>query len=1283
MLSALTLKQLDNIIANLPRLIEGSFTAYENLRGKFEISSQRKLYQEIYYDLFRTILFRIQDQKPLTILPLYDKLAFLLVNLQFNVPLFIELLFTIQNGITQLILSTGGRNNQLEQYIEKYVSDINIAITQEKIFQSGLEADQLIQLVEEYAPSAVVIKDVLSPVTLVGRTLYPLFDEDRYWEVQKEKYIKDSFYSTRTISIYNGKVYTLNQDIFKPTVDRFNFDEWGEFRSKFLIRSSTFNEKLKQNLEVYVNEALENAEDINGIISDSKIEKISSSFVYDENDLKLTFAGEGKAIIENLIRLKTTLNYFGNYEGSPVGNVDFVAEFCEYLYASCYGRKINNGFTDVGGINLLGNFNLLFSYGAKTNRIAGLKFLETFKSLKSFKQGVILPPDITLNEDANGVTKSATYNPVYAKYAYGVKDRYVQEQINPYMDSVNVDLLLFGIEQLSNITNRLGDTVEALRISLNKDGVLPGYEGLGPVSIQIEELSKIFISTTLLETTYANSKILPGFNGLLRYLKNSYSKLYSVLSTPPLTGTSIAKISVWGRKVQGALEKIVSTIENIGYTPQSFIPNISFKISTVEKERLIDQLRSLNFQESEIDLFLSAESFEDLLLKFAPVSNAADQISFFRAYELSQLIYEFGGESAIDAYINYLYLQDENNLANLLSIATKNKTSGVTYNESRYGKLVGLLINLTFSINPDQLLVFKRYLAGNDLTLFESISYLLQNKEASLLLDKEKINLLKPLAESLIYGKSMFGFDSYSIDYLTANEEAPLALKKWTEIIDKNLGNAATNMIENLYNKSQGLTTRELISILNVGSAHNHNDYGQLIDGYYGGRLTKLINYGYLSGLLHKLSYYSNSYQVPNFYISGQSAVRLDALVNIMKSLIGLLDITLTNFVNSLEYDLSQDSANIYSFENLINAQNKKVEEISKIIKDLIPINGDLTALGSPTVPGEAEIISSPGTGNSPVPESISKENSITPDQASLLSPQIKNNFSFVSNRSEKDITSTEVINKFIKFIEDNKLIVGVSARNTIVERNSNIIDELNAEGDQKLPVALAETDRNAEIKLPATYRETLLPQQIELEEVGNLLNQGLISRFDAIESCKRFGGENCESRISENINTCGDHVNKSIYSQRDQAPFVPLQNGSIPIDRPYGSLADIKPAEFFLPYSSGNKPAYFDLLGDNVKISNNGNPIIENLSINPLVFTKNSGKDDSLYPSYYNSEYGLIESIKVGWEKDEPFKCALLEDPYAFQACMNLLKCKRFKREDGIPSLSFCPKTLAGGLLK
>jgi hypothetical protein len=410
-----------------------------------------------------------------------------------------------------------------------------------------------------------------------------------------------------------------------------------------------------------------------------------------------------------------------------------------------------------------------------------------------------------------------------------------------------------------------------------------------------------------------------------------------------------------------------------------------------------------------------------------------------------------------------------------------------------------------------------------------------------------------------------------------------------------------------------------------------------------------------------------------------------------MQNLVNLLDLTLTNFVNTLEYDLSQDSVDLYSFDNFINAQNKEIEEISKVIQNLVPIEGDITNIGVPTIPGTATIKGAPGIGNSPVPESITREGTITPEQADQLSSQITSTYSFIGNKSEADITSNNTINKFISFIEDNKLIVDFSAPETVVEKNSNILDKLDTLDTSKAnetestttSASFTDADRKVGVKLPSVYQEDNYQESIAQKEVDILINQGLIENFNALESCKKFGGENCESRVDASINSCGSAINKAIYYQRDETPFSSISNGSVGIDRPFGSSANKSPESLFLPYSKTNKPSYFELLGHDVSITNNGEPLKSTINTEPLVFRQDGKEMSSLYPAYYNSEYGLIESIKAKWEKNEPFKCSLLEDPYAYMACMNLLKCKRFDKSKGESYLRFCPKTLAGGLSK
>jgi len=1288
MLSALTQRQLESVFVNLPRIIEDAFKSYELKEGAFEVRAEKELYNELYLDLINTVFERIEGEQPIRILPFYNKLLFITIKLNFNTERFLSLLKLIEVGVIAYLDREGIKNTNIEQSFLRYIESISNAIKTRDIFLKGTNVDELIQIIDEYAPSTAIVDRTIAASRLDGRRVYSLFSKDFYWEYQKKQNQKSEVFSGIRKTVYNNKLYLLNQGIAIPSYDSFDDEEWGEYTSKYLIKSKTFNEKLNSNLKTYISNALKTSKDINSSISDSKVEQLESNITYDQKDLKSSFGGAGENVVENVILLKTILKYFGNSQASPVGSVDYISLLCEYLYAFCFGRKINGGFSDVGGTSLLGDFNTLFSYGSNVNKIAGLKFLEGFKSLKSFSQNLDLPLDIEIKEEKEKLIYSAIYNPIYAKYISGIKDRYIAEDRNPYIKEVGVDLILFGLETILQTANRLGDTIEAIKISLDQSGILPGYEGLGPISIQIEEFSKVFITTSELDTKYANSKILPGFNGLLKYLVSSYQKLSDTVIYPSFTSESLENFNEWGREVENALGRLISNIKNLGYSPGNFVPNISFKYSAKDREIVIDQLRSLNFQENEINKFLSVESFEELLSIFSPITDSLDQVSFFKGYELTQLIYEFGGESAVDNYLSYLYSQDENGLLRVLNNTLKNKNKVSIYNENRFGKLVGLLINLTFAIDPDQLALFKDYLSGSNLDLFKSIEFLLQNRNANILLDKDNIEILAPLVESLIYGRSIFGYNSYSIGYGVADREAPLALQQLEDLIDKDLGRASIPLLRNLFDKFNGLSVKELIKIIGPGSFNT--EYGQLVNGYEGGKLTKLINYAYFSGLLHRISYYTNSYQVPNFYISPNVSIRLDQFLVILESIKDLLNIVLTNLSGSIEFPFEDTNSNLYSFENIFNTQNKKIEEISKIVRNLVPINRDISNIASPSINGEAIIVGAPGTGNSPIPESIPIENSITPEQASQLSTVISRDYSFISDKKFNSTSESDIINKFVKFIEKSRKISKLNSgqslisENIITEENSNLLKNPTTTQEDKPLVSLGD-DKNVEGMLPAFYASTPFSEGVEKDQEDLLVSKKLISKFDPLESCKKFGGENCEDRVQTNINTCGAITNSAIYPEKDTAPVSTVLNGSVPIDRPLGSSdPQTRLSNVFIPNGKNNKPGYFDLLGDGVKITTNSEPVRLNIDAEPYVFKKESSLDkEGLLSQYYSSEFGLIEAIKAGWEKDDPFNCSLLEDPYAYQACMNLLKCKKFKREKGMSVLKFCPKTLAGGLLK
>lgn len=1290
MLTDKSKRQLPIVLYNMPALVEEAFKKYEANFGAYEVDIVRKSQVDAFLDLFQILTIRIQDEKPAEILPLYQKILFIFVKVDLNYSLFADIIGLIEEQIIGFIFSIGN-NEQLNQRFSSYCLKLKKSALERNTFLKESTGERLVQLISEYAPSIGVNKQRYSKNNYdpVSRKIFSLINKDAFWEEQQKLYRVDSRYYQR-LTIYEGKLYLLNNNIGRPTGE-FEPTEWREFSSKYLNKSNRIAEKIRKNVESYVSSALANARDVNPIISDSHLTQEDSKLSYDEKDLSFTLGGKGKQFVVNLISLKTSIFYAAASAASAVGNVDYVARFDEYFFACIFGKSIVSGFSDLGGSPLFGDFNTLYNYGFVQNEIAGLSFLEGFRSLRSFNQNIKLPPEAVdagidyvpyaikrepkVGDMLGGQevidgdkTYELTYNPIASKYYNGIEDKYKGIVFNPYSEETDVDLILYGLERMTVISNQLADTLEGINDSLQDSGLIPGYEGWGPMKIHLKELSDIFVSTPIISAKYKDKKILPGLNGGVKYLYDSYKKMSDVIVNPIFAGSAMEDLLRWGRAVQNGLDQIVSGIDSLGFKPGTFIGDISFKFSSQDRDVLIDQLRSLNFQENEINEFLSVESLPDLIQKFAPISDSKDQISFLRGYELSQLLYEFGGEEAIDAYLQYLYSRDSNGLEKLLSISLKDRSDVIVYNEQRFGKLIGLLLNLTFAIDRDQIELFKKFLSQNQLNLFESISYLLNNKEVNLLKDEDSISLLKPVVNSLIFGTSQgLSDDAYNIGYAEANEISPIELKSFTELINYEIGDVPTKILQNLYDKSAHLTSEELFKIFGGGSFYS--DYGQLMDGYSGGQFTKIVNFAYISGLLHKLSYYNNSYQVPNFLI--QSPV-FSELVLVIENLSSLMALVLDNFANSLEFTLSQNSKNIYPFENIISTSNNKVEEISNIIGGLVPEGPDLTSLGFPSINPNAKIISSPGIGNSPVPESIPLENSITPEQANILSKEISINYSFIAPAASKDLSSSEKLNRFIGLIEDTKIITGVSKESEKEEYVNGLLNK-----NKILVNNLKEPN-----KIPKAYEKPNLRQELFQIQEDNFVTKGLISDFDSVESCKKFGGAKCEETFSTKENQCGGLNNKAIYSQRDNSnDLTTSENSSIKIDRPLGSEELNKPEEVFL---TQNIPSYFSVLPGGTAIpSSNGDPLINTLTSEPLIFKKDGSSLESLYSSYYNSEFGLIEAIKAKFEKDEPFKCALLEDPYAYQACMNLIKCKKFNREGNTGFLKFCPKTLSGGALK
>ena len=75
MLTEQSRNQLPTVIYNLPQLVERTFEVYESTVGKIEVDEIKEGYKSVFLDLAQNIAFRIESQRPVSLLPLYDKLT--------------------------------------------------------------------------------------------------------------------------------------------------------------------------------------------------------------------------------------------------------------------------------------------------------------------------------------------------------------------------------------------------------------------------------------------------------------------------------------------------------------------------------------------------------------------------------------------------------------------------------------------------------------------------------------------------------------------------------------------------------------------------------------------------------------------------------------------------------------------------------------------------------------------------------------------------------------------------------------------------------------------------------------------------------------------------------------------------------------------------------------------------------------------------------------------------------------------------------------------------------
>lgn len=779
--------------------------------------------------------------------------------------------------------------------------------------------------------------------------------------------------------------------------------------------------------------------DINSILSDSQLN--SELPLVDESLLTATFSGEGSKIYSDIKRLYSVAMDFGGYEGSPVGSISYQTMYHEYLIAMCYGRKLPGG--GIGGD--FGKFDEIYNQKTTISSISGLSFLDPFSYTRSGNQF------------------STAANPLVEKFKDGLKDRYVL----PVDNKNHLNFVSLTLESVSVLCLKVGDNIRSLLNSPPKK--------IGNTSLHFEALSKVFPES--LDIRIRST----GFTGAILSLLRSHKSFYSLLGSEP----DLQDFSVQLNTVSNLIESLTQTIRTVGFKPGGYVPSLELTYYEPDREKIQKRLISIGFDKSEVQGIMSVSSFEELLTKLAPLSDSQDVISFFRAYDLTKLLYEFGGQEAVDQYINYLYGVDEqSSLLRLLEFLKRNRSKASKITESKYSKLIGYIISLTYAVNPENLSVLDSVLKYNNLDLLESVTKLVQDGLPSALKDKNSIELLPGTVAQMVIN------DNSGYEY-----QKPL----WNSLIEQSSGNAKESLT-GLYSKAEGITPSELLRDLRNPSPTS--PLGAILDGVRGGRLTSLLRYCNIFGLLYTLSSYRNSHQLSN-ESADQFVILLDTL-DLMEELSKRLKVVTTVFE---QYSESINPVDIYS-DSIVTAQNKEMGALLDLISGL-----EL---------GDYQITESPGIGNARIPNGIRIGNSLTPEESSIVS-RAGSSAGIFSSGSPKPVDS----GSYVRIAISNLLSNGV------VITDGYSISTSQPAVTEKTPIA----DYNY------VYR---VPQE-------STTSSKSASQFNPIESCKKFGGKTCEELGYSVEKLCSTGYNKSLFPEMGYGETSPSPAG-ISIDRPLGS---------------------------------------------------------------------------------------------------------------------------------
>jgi hypothetical protein len=921
----------------------------------------------------------------------------------------------------------------------------------------------------EVASLAPLRNELVSGVFALGfdedlaRTLFGLVSSSLYAEIDDSGLVDpDTVRAYQKYESLLGEALTDIRNLLRSGVPEYlgNIPEYGvsdtvvqlpPTRSRLLVRNRrtsdparfTYRSRLPEKFSAVFDRSVSlrantisgASPDINAITSDSSLNAELPGT--DESLLTATFAGEGNKIYGDVKRLYEFSMEFGGYQGSLVGAVDYQARYYEYLMAMSYGKRLPGGL--LGGE--FGRFEDIYERRVTETSVPGLKFLETIYVTRSANQS------------------TDRLNPVAVLYGDRLTDRYVS--------TARPDFVSLTLESVYIMCLRVGDAVRSL---LNRPPA-----GIGDTAIHLKSLSQVFPQSSDVRDRST------GFTGAMGSLLSAHRALYALLGYEP----DLHDLNDKFKTMSGLVSSLSDTIRAVGFRPGGYVPSLALTIYEPDRDRIAQRLNRIGFDSVEVQEIMSIGSMSELVSRFAPLTDSQDVISFFRAYDLTKLLYEFGGQDAINQYTDFLYgVNPDTSLLRLLELLDEGRSLASKVRGSEFSRLIGYVVTLTYAVDPSQLAQLDSVLRRNNLDLFQSITQLVGRGLPTVIKDRDSVSLLSGMIAQMV-----------TLDNSGYEAQKPL----WNELIEASAGNIGTG-VSGLYTKAEGITPTELHAALNGPSATS--PLGKLLDGVRGGRMTSLLRYCNLFGLLYTLSGYRNSGQLVN-----ESADNYTLMLDLLDNMETLSDrLRVANIILD-EFGGGDTTETIYS-DPVITVQNKEFAAMT----DLVAGNTGGAVL--------RPIVESPGIGNSRIPNGIRIGNSLTPEEAAVISSTGTSLGAFTLSATNPTDSGSYIRIAVSNLLASGVMVGGVSGQAGTAAAGTGIS-----------PVQ--------------DYTTTYTTSQQSPNPLPN------IPPFDPVASCQRFGGINCNGLGYDPDLLCGKGFSKALFPE---SGYGTGSTSGVAIDRPLGS---------------------------------------------------------------------------------------------------------------------------------